>query len=78
LPILRLAWERFNIIGSVLGDVQGKVIARILYFTILVPFGIGSRLLIDPMVIRGKNRLTATWVERPAVPSDLNSAREQG
>ncbi|MDX2075449.1 MAG: hypothetical protein SFZ02_03390 [bacterium] len=78
MPILRLAWERFNVIGSVLGDVQGKVIAQLLYFTILVPFGIGSRFLIDPMVIRGKNRLTPSWVKRPAVPSDLNSAREQG
>ncbi|MCL4254616.1 MAG: hypothetical protein KJ043_12665 [Anaerolineae bacterium] len=78
MPILRLAWERFNVIGSVLGDVQGKVIAQVLYFTILVPFGVGSRLFIDPMAIRGKDRLTTTWVERPAVPSDLNSAREQG
>ena len=39
--IVHLAWDRFKIIAGIVGDVQGRVIVTLFYFTILVPFGIG-------------------------------------
>lgn len=73
--IVQLAWERLNVITSIIGDVQGRLIATLFYFTILVPFGIGSRLFSDPMNIKTTSNV---WLERPPVPTDLESAKRQG
>lgn len=72
--VLQLAWDRLLVITSVIGDVQGRLIAMLFYFTVLVPFGIGSRLFSDPLGRKGK----AMWFERPAVPNSLEDARKQG
>lgn len=72
--IIRLAWDRFNIIGSVIGDVQSRILITAFYFTILVPFGLISRMFTDPL-----HRTAApAWLDRPATPDDLDSARQQG
>jgi hypothetical protein len=73
--VVQLAWERLNVITSIIGDVQGRLIATLFYFSILVPFGIGSRLFSDPMSIKSRQN---TWLERPSVPTDLESAKRQG
>lgn len=76
LDTLRLAWSRFGIIGAVIGDLQGKAISILFYFTILMPFGIGSRLLSDPLRIR---KVTSPqWLQRDPIPADLDSAQKQG
>jgi hypothetical protein len=72
--IVHLAWDRFNIIGSVIGDVQSRILITAFYFTILVPFGLISRLFTDPLRRTG----TPVWLDRPATPDDLDSARQQG
>jgi hypothetical protein len=73
--IFQIAWKRFNLIALVMGDVNGRVIITVFYFTILLPFGIISRLLTDPLRQRDQ---TAHWLDRPAVPEDVDSARLQG
>lgn len=75
--ILRLTWERMMIIATIVGDVEGRVIATLFYFTILVPFGLGSRLLSDPLHLRG-NLQNVQWVERAPVENELDAARQQG
>lgn len=75
---LRLAWDRFNLIASVIGDVQGRIIAVGFYFTILVPFGLISRLTGDPLRLRSESSAPMAWLEREPVPEDLDSARRQG
>ncbi|MBZ0297612.1 MAG: hypothetical protein K8L99_33960 [Anaerolineae bacterium] len=73
--IWRLAWDRFNLVGSIIGDVQGRVLVTAFYFTILLPFGLASRLFSDPL----RRRVAEThWLEREPVPTDLESARRQG
>ncbi len=74
--IVHLAWDRFKIITNIVGDVQGRVIVTLFYFTILVPFGIGSRLFGDSLDIRPNQ--PARWLERPPVPTDIDDARRQG
>jgi hypothetical protein len=73
--IIHLAWDRFNIIAGVVGDVQGRVIVTLFYFTILVPFGLGARLLGDALHLRPR---APHWLERPSVSSALEEARRQG
>lgn len=74
--ILQLAWDRFNIIVGIYGDIQGRVIVTLFYFTILVPFGIGARLFNNALRLRATD--TAQWLERPPVENGLEEASRQG
>lgn len=69
-----VAWHRFNVISGIISDTTARVIAVLFYFTILVPFGIISTLFSDPL----RRKESARWLERPPVPADIESAREQG
>jgi hypothetical protein len=80
-----IAWHRFNVILAVVSDANARGIAIFFYFTILVPFGLGSRFTSDPLRQKvvtdssGKQRhVGQEWIDREAVPSDANSARQQG
>ena len=76
--ILRLGWERFNLVASIMGETQGRVIVIAFYFTILMPFGILSRIFSDPLRLRNKPNRELLWLERQSVSEDLDSARQQG
>lgn len=69
-----VAWHRFNIISGIISDTTARVIAVLFYFTIFVPFGIVSTLFSDPL----RRKESARWLERPPVPTDIESAKEQG
>ena len=73
--ILRHAWKRFGLITSIIGDFQGRLFAMVFYFSVLVPFGIGSRLSSDPLRLKAQN---AEWLDRPETGRDLESAQRQG
>ena len=79
-----IVWHRFNVILAVVSDANARAIAVFFYFTILVPFGLGSRLASDPMRQKtvtdgnGKRHVGQEWVQREPVPTDVNSARQQG
>jgi len=75
--IIQLAWNRFKIITAIIGDVQGRLIATLFYFTILVPFGVMSRLLSDPLRLKTLAG-DFSWLDRPAVPEELDAAQKQG
>lgn len=75
--VLALMWERLKIIAAIIGDVQGRLIAILFYFTILVPFGIGSRLLSDPLRLRLAPN-SKYWLNRPPVENALEAASRQG
>jgi hypothetical protein len=72
--MLRFAWKRFTLIGEIMGEVNGRVLVTAFYYTILVPFGIISRIATDPL----NRKSTPGWIERQPVKRDLDSARSQG
>lgn len=80
--IFDVAWHRFSIISSIISDANARMISVIFYFTILVPFGIGSSLLSDPLRRKTTSGNMAhpglAWVDRDPVPTDLDSAKQQG
>ena len=76
--LVNLAWTRMNIISAVVGDMNGRFIAVLFYFTILVPFGIGSTLFSDPLRRKNLTPNNTEWLKREAVPTDMNSAKQQG
>lgn len=74
------AWHRFNVILGVVADANARTISILFYFTILVPFALVSILFTDPLQKKraaGSNAGKA-WVERDAIPTTIESAREQG
>ena len=73
--IVHLAWDRFKIIVSIVGDVQGRAVVTLFYFTIMIPFGLGSRLLGDSLQIKSPPQ---KWLDRPPVQNGLEEARRQG
>lgn len=72
--IARLAWERWTIIGEVYGDFQARLFAVLFYFTILVPFALGVRLLSDPLRIRKPD---TQWIARAPVGHTVEEAQRQ-
>lgn len=79
-----VAWHRFRVIQGVVSDANARAITILFYFTLLVPFGIGYRLLADPFgeapATDDTNKVTVgqAWHPREAVPTDLDTARRQG
>jgi hypothetical protein len=73
--ILNLAWHRFTIITSIISDTNARVVIVIFYFTIFVPFGLVSRLFSDPLRMKNPQNI---WLKRDPIPTDLDSARQQG
>jgi hypothetical protein len=72
--IVQIAWERLKVIASIVGDAQAQAIATLFYFTIMIPFGLISRFSTDPLQSKSKTQ----WLEREAVPTDLEAAKRQG
>lgn len=70
-----IAWERSKVLTSILADFQGRAFTVLFYFTIMIPFGIGTRLLGDPLDLK---RSQPSWIERPPVSDTLEEARRQG
>ncbi len=72
--MFRLAYARWKLFGEILGDFQGRLFAFIFYVTIMIPFGIGTRLFLDPLEFKKP----AHWIERPPVGTSLEEAQRQG
>ena len=70
-----IAWNRLKVIAAILGDVNGRLVLTAFYFTVLMPFGIGSALFSDPL---HKKETTTGWLKREPVSSDVESAKQQG
>ena len=73
--VWQIAWERFSLNSSIVADFNGRFIATLFYFTILLPFGLLSTLFMDPLRRRSQ---PPAWQEREPVAADIDSARQQG
>ena len=70
---LPLRWNLWKRIGQTIGDWVARVVLTVFYFTIFLPFGLGVRLLIDPLKTKHKGR--AQWLERTTSESILDDGR---
>jgi len=75
MKLIRNIWETWKKIGEFIGDFIARVVLTVFYVTLFAPFGIGVRLLSDPLAIK---RQTATWQERAQTDQNLNDARRLG
>lgn len=67
------AWRRF---GQWLGDIMARVVLTILYFTVVLPFGVGVRLLADPLRLK-RAAGESYWHRRPPLDETLVEAGRQ-
>jgi hypothetical protein len=72
--ILHTAWDRWQIIARINGDYLARLLVNLFYFTIMVPFALGIKLLTDPLALRNP---VAHWLDRKPVGSTLEDARSQ-
>jgi len=75
MKIIRQIWEAWKRFGQFIGDLFARVILTLFYVTLFAPFGIGVRLLSDPLAARPQ---PARWLEREQTAQNLDDARRLG
>jgi hypothetical protein len=70
-------WNTWKGFARRMGNYQSRVLMAFIYFTVVLPFGLGVRLLADPLGVR-EARGMSNWQpkELPVKPS-IEEAREQ-
>jgi len=69
---LRKIWNGWKRVGSLIGDVIGRLVLTLLYFTLVLPFGLIMRLGRDPLALRRSH--SPRWLERQPLPDTLDEA----
>lgn len=72
---LQKFWQGWKKFGYFMGDLIGRLVLTIFYFTIFMPFGLGVRLFGDRLDTKG--RVAPHWVERQTRDLTLEDARRQ-
>lgn len=73
MEALRKFWEVWKKIGHFMGDLIGRVVLTLFYFTILLPFGLIVTLFSDRLDM--KSFSTPTWLERKTTDLTMDDAR---
>jgi len=74
--MLSRLWARWKVVARKIGDVQSRLLLCVFYYVILAPFGIGVRMLSDPLRLR-RQRLSH-WLPKEASGAvSLDHARRQ-
>jgi hypothetical protein len=69
-------WKYWKKFGEFLGNVIGRAFLMLFYFTIVLPFGLATRLFGDPLDIRDKQKIP-TWRERTSPEPTIEASRNQ-
>jgi hypothetical protein len=73
MEALRKGWQAWKRFGQFMGDIIGRLVLTVFYFTLFVPFGLGVRFFGDPLAIRQSGRVR--WVERKTNDLTLDDSR---
>lgn len=76
METLRKVWEAWKQFGRFIGDITARIALTVFYFTIFVPFGLGVRLLSDPLGTK-RRRGSSLWLSRRTTDLTLPDARRQ-
>ncbi|MCL4263656.1 MAG: hypothetical protein KJ069_10595 [Anaerolineae bacterium] len=75
--IFKRGWRRWSDFAGRMGDVQGRLLMGFFYFVVVTPFGLGMRLLSDPLAIK-KSPPHSNWHPKESTDLTLEAAKEQG
>ncbi|MBS60319.1 MAG: hypothetical protein CL606_03305 [Anaerolineaceae bacterium] len=73
---VKIMWKRWQHFGQLIGDLFARIVLTILFFTVLMPFGIGIRLFGDPLKMKSDDQATC-WIEYSADAQNLTQSRRQ-
>lgn len=73
--MLRKAWNLWKAFGELLGNILARVVLTVFYFTIFLPFGIGTAVFNDRLGIKAVPK--EFWRARSSRPVTLEEARSQ-
>ena len=65
-------WNQWKAFGQFIGDIIGRLILTVFYFSIFAPFGLVMRLFGDPLTI--KARYEPQWLGRTTRDVTLDDA----
>jgi hypothetical protein len=66
-------WKRWKAFSRRAGDILGRLLMTVFYFTLAAPFGLIVRFFGDPLKLK---RRQPRWEPRPKEETDLKRARE--
>ena len=75
MNILKKIWAFWIRLGKFMGDTIGRILLTGLYFTLLVPFGLGVRIFGNPLNTKAKYNKVA-WKARK-LNGDLETSKNQ-
>jgi hypothetical protein len=75
--IFRKLWRRWSDFASIMGNVQARLIMGFFYFIFVTPFGLATRILADPLMLKRPNNPSG-WVQKQATDTTIDDAKEQG
>ena len=73
MMILKQIWAGWKKIGGFIGDFIARVVLTLLYFTLVLPFGLITRLGRDPLDILETR--AASWLSRTTHDQTLDDGR---
>ena len=71
MTILKKLWEGWKVVGRAIGDLLARVVLTLLYFTLVLPFGLITTLFRDPLDL--KPRIPG-WRSREPIEGTLDEA----
>ena len=72
---LKKLWAAWKKIAHRIADFQARVLLTIIYFILILPFGLAVRFFADSLHIKKRPE---KWLEHPSTPNDLDEAHRQG
>ena len=75
MGLLNKFWRGWLRFGHLMGDIVGRVVLTIFYFTIMLPFSLIVTLFSDPLDM--KKRKAPAWQARITGDRNLEEARRQ-
>lgn len=74
-PLKTKLSEGWKKIGHAIGNFQARVLLTLIYYVLVLPFGLAVRLFSDSMYMK---RRPEKWFDHPSSPNTLEEARRQG
>jgi len=68
-------WEGWKKFGHALGNFQARVLLTLIYYVLVLPFGLAVRVFSDSMHMKKRPE---KWFDHPPLPNTLEEARRQG
>jgi hypothetical protein len=73
MDFMRKFWQLWKKFGQLMGDLIGRLVLTLFYFTIFLPFGLGVRLLGDRLDT--KRQINPRWRKRATLDRTLDDSR---